>query len=169
MSEGKVTFSPPQANTNSRSVLHWLVCQSTQTRFTLPAQIWWACSHLFIRSRSDLNGRHNKHSHIWAGSWNPACVDTPISVEPSMRPHLTQIWLPQRCPNTSNTWGGSHMDQNACRAESCIQIMICRMEEEIYQSKHPSIHPLRQKNRYNFKKNGKNRKQKKKRQAGSET
>lgn len=32
-----------------------------------------------MRSQLDLNVR-NKQSHIWAGRWNPACVDTPISV-----------------------------------------------------------------------------------------
>lgn len=142
-----MTPPPPPTNTDFLSVLHWLVCQSTQTRFTLPAQIWWACSHLFIRSQSDLNGRHNKHSHIWAGSWNPACVDTPISVEPSVRPHLTQIWLPQRCPNTSNTWGGSPMEQNVCRAESCIQIMIHRIGGGLYSSIYLSTHSPRQTDR----------------------
>lgn len=132
MSRGSTSISIQAADrisatsADSHSVLLWLVCQSTRARFTLPAQIWWACSHLFMRSESDLNGWHSKQSHIWAGSWNPACVDTPISVEPSVWLHLTQSWSTQRCPNRSNTWGWSHMEQNVCRAESCV--MRHRME-----------------------------------------
>lgn len=122
------TESLTVTNTHSRSALCWLVCQSTPAGFTPPAQIWWACSHLFMRSQPDLNGRHNKQSHIWAGSWNPACVDTPISAEASARAHLTQIWLSRRCPNSSNTWGWSHMELNVCRAQSCVQTMIHRRE-----------------------------------------
>lgn len=127
MFEGTDSFSA--SNTDSRSVLCWLVRQSTRATFALPAQIWWASSHLFMRSQLDLNGWHNKQSHIWAGSWNPACVDTPISMEPSVRLHLTQIWLSRCCPNRSNTWGWSHMERNVCRAESCVQTMIRKMDE----------------------------------------
>lgn len=154
--DGADSFSAP--NTDRHSVHCWLVCQATRARFTLPAQIWWACSHLFIRSQSDLNGWHGKQSHIWAGSWKAACVDTPISVEPSVRPHLTQIWLPWRFPNRSNTWGWSHMKHNVCRAEDCVTDAI--------EGRYLFIYPIHQSERYtgrakeNKKKKGKTEREK---------
>lgn len=131
----RISFSA--TNNRSHSVLCWLVCQSTQTRFTLLTQIWWALSHLFMRFQTDLNCPQNKQCHIWAGSWNPACVDTPISVGTSVSPHLTHSRLCQCCTNRGVTHEAQDTWSTVCAEQGAVSRRTDKYKDRpTYKNKH---------------------------------